>query len=100
MPQEGVVLSQREATPASRVVPPKFGFPRGEPPRGAERPRWTGDARGSASAAQHDPVCWQSPATPKDDLEQTELGMIAEGASRRPEPKIKTAVKEEPVGKQ
>ena len=81
MPQEGVVLSQLVAVPASRIVPQKFG-----------RPWRTGGARGPASDAEKDPVSWQAPATPKEEPEKTELNMIAEGESR-PQPPVKTAVK-------
>ena len=89
MPQEGVVLSQLVAAPASREVPPKIGLL-----------RRTGEARGSASDAEKDPVRFQAPATPKEEPEKTELNMIAEGESRRPQSLIKTAVKMEIEEKQ
>ena len=103
MPLEGVILMQRETTPATAVVPPIFGPPEGEPPSGAECPTRIRDAKGSTSATQRDPVCWQAPSTPKeeiqDEMELTELDKIAEGVTRKTDSRIKTVVKSGPAKK-
>ena len=52
-----------------------------------------GDARGSTSDAEQEPVCLKAPVTPNEELEKTELDLIAEGESRKPQPLGKTAVK-------
>ena len=103
MPLEGVILMQRETTPATAVVPLIFGFPEGKPPSGAECPTRIGDANGFTSATQRDPVCWQAPSTPKeeiqDEMELTELDKIAEGVTRKTDSQIKAAVKSGPAKK-